>query len=125
MKIFQILSGFCHYDATPVHPTLADTVGKYAPDIVFVEAPDYVFEGWGYDETKEGDARFIQPTAPEGWEYNVATGGFVKIEPDEPIEEEPTTAEKVATLEAQVAALEEHNAMLEECIIEMAGVVYA
>lgn len=132
MKIFQILNGFCHYDATPIHPTLEDTVGKYAPDIVFVEAPDYVFEGWGYDETKEGDARFIQPTAPEGWEYNVATGGFVKTDDDEEIVTEPTTKERVAELEAQVATLTEQNtalteqcAMLEECIVEVAQVVYA
>lgn len=126
MKIFQILNGFCHYDATPVHPTLADTVGRYAPDIVFVEAPDYVFEGWGYDETQEGDAIFIQPTAPDGWEYNVATGQFIKTDSVGEVEEtEPTTEEKVAELETQVAALEEHNAMLEECIVEMAGIVYA
>lgn len=126
MKIFQILNGFCHYDATPIHPTLEDTVGKYAPDIVFIEAPDYVFEGWGYDETKEGDARFIQPTAPEGWEYDVATGGFVKIDnDDEEIVVQPTNKERIAELEAQVTTLTEQNAMLEECIVEMAQVVYA
>ena len=49
MKLFQIVDNFCYYDATPVHPTLADTVGKYPPDVLFVEAPDNVFEGWGYD----------------------------------------------------------------------------
>lgn len=85
MKIFQIEYHRCHWDATPVHPTLADTVGVYAPDIVFVEAPDYVFEGWGYDETQEGDARFIKPVPPEGWTYNDETGAFEKVEtPKEP-----------------------------------------
>ena len=54
MKIFQIVSNVCYWDATAVHPTLADTVGKYPSDIIFVEAPDYVFEGWGYDSTKVG-----------------------------------------------------------------------
>lgn len=44
--------------------------------MVFVDAPDYVFESWGFDETKEGDARFIKPTPPEGWEYDDATGTF-------------------------------------------------
>ena len=47
MKIFQIVKNFCFYDATSVHPTLLSTVGKYPPDVLFVEAPDYVFEGWG------------------------------------------------------------------------------
>ena len=45
---------------------------------------------------------------------------------------EPTTAERVATLEAenklltqQVEALSGQNDFLEECIVEMAGIVYA
>ena len=84
MKIFQILDGICYYDATPVHATLADTIGKYPPDVLFVEAPDYVFEGWGFDETKTGDERFIKPTPPEGWYYYDETGSFKPINPPEP-----------------------------------------
>lgn len=76
MKIIQILKGFCHWDATAQHPTLELTKGLYAPDIVFVEAPDYVREGWGFDETKEGDERFIEPTPPKGWVYDRETGTF-------------------------------------------------
>lgn len=94
MKIFQILDGICYYDATPVHPTLADTIGKYPPDVIFVEAPDYVFENWGFDETKEGDERFIKPTPPEGWYYDDATGSFKPINPPEP-EPKPETAASV------------------------------
>lgn len=82
MKVFQIYQGFCHWDATRKHPTLADTLGKYAPGILFVETPDYVFEGWGYDETAEGDKRFIKPTAPEGWAYDDATGTFYPTDPE-------------------------------------------
>jgi hypothetical protein len=69
MKIFQILGGFCHWNATNTVKNLAGTVGRYAPDIVFVEAPDYVFEGWGYDDSQTGDARFIEPVPPEGYLY--------------------------------------------------------
>lgn len=76
MKVFQILGGFCHWDATFQFPTIESTVGLFEPSIVFVEAPDYVFEGWGYDETQEGDARFIQPEPPEGWLYDPETGTF-------------------------------------------------
>ena len=82
MKIFQILGGFCHWDATAKHTTLQSTVGKYAPNITFVEAPDTVFESWGYDDTKTGNARFIQPTAPEGWAYDPDTGTFYPTDPE-------------------------------------------
>lgn len=82
MKVFQIFGGFCHWDATKKHPTLADTVDKYAPDILFVETPDYVFEGWGYDSTASGDARFVKPTPPEGWAYDDDTGTFYPTDPE-------------------------------------------
>lgn len=89
MKIFQILNGFCYYDATPVHPTLESTAGAYSPEIVFVEAPDYVFEGWGFDDAQEGDERFVKPTPPEGWYYDDETGSFHPINPPppEPVED--------------------------------------
>ena len=76
MKVFQVFQGICYWDATILHPTVESTKELYAPDIVFVEAPDYVREHWGYDETAEGDARFIEPTPPEGWLYDRETGTF-------------------------------------------------
>ena len=112
MKVFQILGNLCHYDATPIHSTLEDTVGKYAPDIVFVEAPDYVFEGWGYDETKEGDARFLKPTAPEGWYYDDVTGQFKQINPPE--EAVTSKEDEIASLQAQIAALQAQLHQLED-----------
>lgn len=80
MKIFQIVNNICYYDATPVHPTLKSTEGKYPPDVLFVEAPDKVHEGWGYDPTQGGDNRFIQPTPPAGWQYDEDTGTFYQGE---------------------------------------------
>ena len=76
MKIFQILNGICHWDASKQYPSLSDTVGKFPSDLLFVEAPDFVFEGWGYDADLEGDARFIKPTPPDGWLYHDNTGTF-------------------------------------------------
>lgn len=128
MKIFQIVSNVCYWDATAVHPMLADTVGKYPSDIIFVEAPDYVFEGWGYDSTKVGYDRFIQPTPPEGWKYNTETGGFELINPPEPeVTTNPITELQTQNkqLEAKVKALTESSQMLEDCIVEMAEIVYA
>lgn len=95
MKVFQIFDGQCHWDATALYSTVAETEGLYTPDIVFVEAPDYVREGWGYDEGKEGDERFIQPEAPEGYFYDLETGEFVA-------ENDPSR--KIAELKDKLAA---------------------
>lgn len=70
-KVFQIEGNSCYWDATRQFPTLDSTVGYFPPSVLFVEAPDYVFEGWGYM-----DGEFIKPTPPEGWEYDEATGTF-------------------------------------------------
>lgn len=72
MKIFQIVNGFCHWK-TP-YQSVAEVVGKYPPDCLFVETPDYVFEGWGYD-----NGQFIQPMPPEGWVYSPELGQIVPI----------------------------------------------
>lgn len=90
MKIFQILGGFCHWDASNVVSSLEEAAERFAPDIVFVEAPDNVHEGWGFDETLEGDARFVRPVPPEGWEYDDETGTFYV-----PGEEEPDSGSDI------------------------------
>lgn len=95
MKILQIVNGLCHWDATLTHPTLASTEGRYPPDVVFVEAPDFVFPGWGYDETQTGDGRFVQPELPQPeswtdprtgavfhWVYDTPTGTFYMADED-------------------------------------------
>ena len=38
---------------------------------------------------------------------------------------QPTTEEKIVTLQSKLAASIQSNQMLEECVVEMAGVVYA
>lgn len=92
MKIFQIVDGFCHWDASNVISSLDEARERFAPDIVFVEAPDNVREGWGFDASLEGDARFIRPTPPEGWEYDDETGTFYV--PGE-TEEEPSSGSDI------------------------------
>ena len=76
MKIMQIVDGICYHDCTREFPTIQSTVGKFQKDILFVEAPDYVFEGWGYNGEETGDARFIKPECPEGWLYDEETGTY-------------------------------------------------
>lgn len=79
MKIFQVADGFCIWDATTKFQTVDSAMGKFPPDVLFVEAPDYVFEGWGYDAEKEGDERFIKPTPPDGWLYDRKSGTFYPV----------------------------------------------
>lgn len=113
MKVFQILNGVCHWDATRKHPTLDDTAGKYASDIVFVAAPDYVFEGWGYDAAAEEAARFVQPTAPEGWAYDDETGTFYPLTPEAEPEPLPTVSEQITDLQALAVDYEYRLILLE------------
>lgn len=75
MKIFQIVDNIVHYDMTHLYSSVAVARSKYPATVQIVEAPDYVFEGWGFNPNENGDNRFIKPTAPEGWEYD-ATGTF-------------------------------------------------
>lgn len=81
MKVFQVVGGMCHW-CTPFK-SVGETIGKFPADCLFVEAPDYVHESWGYrgDKDEYGNElpiedRFIKPTPPEGWLYDDETGTF-------------------------------------------------
>lgn len=78
MAIFQIVNGKCHW-RTPFK-SLDETKGKFPPDCIFVDAPDYVNEQWGFDDTEIGDDRFIKPVPPEGWVYEDGTGQMMPID---------------------------------------------
>ena len=82
MAVFQIVDGRCHW-RTPFE-TVEETIGRFPPDCLFVNAPDYVTEQWGFDETEVGDDRFIRPEVPEGWDFDPDSG---MIMPEEMIEQ--------------------------------------
>lgn len=84
-KCFKIEHGICYPDATKNFPTAASTIGYFQPDWLFVDAPDYVFEGWGYDHDAVGDDRFVKPVPPEGWLYDDLTGTFYPEDGDKPL----------------------------------------
>lgn len=88
-KIFQILHGRCHWQ-TPF-TSLAETTGRFPADCIFVEAPDYVNEQWGFDETEVGDDRFIKPVPPAGFIYDDDTGMMYPEEMLETLLEESKT----------------------------------
>ena len=77
MKVFYIQDGFCFHHH-PEYSSAAEASQYFHPSFLFVDAPDYVFEGWGYDAEAEGDAKFIKPTPPDGWLYDDGTGTFYK-----------------------------------------------
>ena len=110
MKIFQIFNGFCHCDMTKEFPTLESTKGKFAPDIQIVEAPDYVFEGWGYDDTaRSSEERFLRPEAPEGWIYDELTGTFGPELTNKQKRENAYSTEKIISYEDTMITVDEAN----------------
>lgn len=95
MKIFQVEAGICHWDASYVLQSLEQAKVQFPPSVLFVEAPDHVFEGWGYL-----NGEFIKPEPPEGWLYDDATGTFYQ--------EGETPPSQIPSVEQRVAALENH-----------------
>ena len=80
MKIFLVFTNLCYNDLTKQYKTIEFAKEHFPPDTLLVEAPDYVFENWGYDETKTGDERFIKPTVEEGYTYDDVTGTIYRDE---------------------------------------------
>ena len=137
MKIFQVLDNFCYWE-TP-YQSIDETVGKYASDIQFVEAPDHVFEGWGYI-----NGEFIKPTAPEGFIYDDKTGTFYAAE-DQPaifneryemlvqekIRERYTSTDEYKVLRERLAGKDgseeqfnQYNQYVEQCKAEAYAEIY-
>lgn len=114
MKIFQIVSAMCWWDATATVHSVVVAKEMFPPTDLFVEAPDYVFEGWGYDEHAEGDARFVRPEVPDGYEYDEGTGTFAPVELRTMAKAaEQTDEEKLADLISQMKQmLEEAESLL-------------
>ena len=106
---------------------LADHVEEYTQE----EAPDRVMYHYAevvFDVTAdvEIDAEKIEEAFEEWWEYgakwNGEPGGKPEADPD------PTPgsgAMTIAQLTEAVKAIQEQNAMLEECLLEMSETVYA
>lgn len=78
MKFVIIENQFVTEDLTDFYETV-ESARFENPFKFVIEAPDYVFSGWIYDGTRVGDACFIKPNAPNGWEYDDETGTFYKI----------------------------------------------
>jgi len=115
MKVFQIIDGFCHWDATEVLGKAENADALFPEDLVFVDAPDFVSEGWGYDSSADCDARFIRPSAPEGWLYDDVTGTFYPEDGIKPSE----LAKTPAQLAKENREPRKKNAELEEAVTSL------
>ena len=69
MKVFEIVNGVC-FKEYPEYSSASEASKNYAPNIQFVDAPDNVWTGYGFDPTKAGDSRFIRPELSDGWVYD-------------------------------------------------------
>ena len=69
MKVFEIVGNICHKEY-PQYTNAKEASQYYSKEIIFVDAPDWVWPGYGYDSNKSGDSRFVRPTLSEGWEYD-------------------------------------------------------
>lgn len=123
MKIFEVFNDICHHEIFGMG--YDEAVKMYAP-IKIIEAPDYVFEGWGYM-----NGEFIKPETPSGWLYDDVTGTFYP-ENETPPSEQISTDKKVERLELennllrqQIQSLSNQNDFQEELIVELANIVYA
>ena len=68
-KVMEILYNRVHREY-PEYDSADEASSHFAPTIRFVDAPDWVWPGYGYDDTKQGDERFVRPALNEGWEYD-------------------------------------------------------
>ncbi len=74
MKVMQIKNGIIYQDMTSLYKSSEEALKYYDNTIKIIDTPDYVFPGWGYNSSLEGDAKFIKPTVPDGMIYDEQTG---------------------------------------------------
>lgn len=101
---------------------------KLAGNAVQEIIPDYALpaEKW-YGAAFAAECVEAPDEVQQGWIYDAESGTFAP--PGEPLAPEPTEMEVLQQenrrLTAQVNALTESGQMLEDCLIEMAAIVYA
>lgn len=130
MKVFQIKNGLCFNEFSHRVNTAEEAYELWGDQYTFVDGPDYVFIGWGFDETQEGDARFVKPIPPEGCYYDDSNGAFYPIATpnvgvDIPDQTPESSIDEIALLRAQIQAMSDRNDFIEDCIAEMAMQLYS
>lgn len=68
-KVVEIVNGRVHREY-PRFKTSEEAYTVFARNLLFVDAPNNVHVGFGFDPDRQGDNRFIRPLLSEGWEYD-------------------------------------------------------
>lgn len=68
-KVVEILYGRVH-KIYPQYDSKDEAYGHFSNSIHFEDAPDNIWEGFGFDPSKEGDERFTRPPLSDGWAYD-------------------------------------------------------
>ena len=69
-----------YYDFSNKFRTLEEARSRFPSKIQIEEAPDYVFVGWTFDETKFGEQRFQAPEVEDGFAYDSTSGTVYNVE---------------------------------------------
>ena len=69
MKVMEILNGVCHREY-PEYKDATEARKFFSDSIHFVDAPNWVWPGYGYNPNNFGDKRFLRPELGEGWVYD-------------------------------------------------------
>lgn len=69
MKVVEIVDNTVH-KVYEQYASLAEARQYYASNIHLEEAPDDVFEGWGFNPNVSGDARYAKPSLLDGFEFD-------------------------------------------------------
>lgn len=130
MKVLEIVENRVARDYSSDYGSVEEAYRYFSTDIEFVEAPDFVFPGWGYDRAQKGDARFLKPSVGVGLAYDDATGSVWNPEEVQSMERTrlhaETTNDTLQALrkiregdttidwEAWLRALDDYNVAIEE-----------
>lgn len=66
MKVVEILDNRVHREY-PEFGSASEAYSVHTHELTFVDAPNWVMSGFGFDPSKKGDERFIRPELSEGW----------------------------------------------------------
>lgn len=115
--------GYLKESTRTVHHEAIEAIEEVWHHEIIAEYPN-----GGKDVRKVIDVEGVE--AQEAWDEEIAIHIYVPYTQEEldAIEAEknkPTQEERIAALEKENLELKEHNAFIEECIIEMSMIVYA
>ena len=69
MKVMEIADGRTRISC-PQYASAEEARKYFAPNIQFIDVPDWVGVGWKILDGVEGDGKYLAPELPEGWVWD-------------------------------------------------------